>query len=361
MNEHTTEEALRRVMSSQAEPDAKLAILRHFASCEECAAIGRRVAAQDLQALTSTLADADVRPLAHPLAHPPAHPNDESELRPYAAGRLGAAESEIVSSHLDDCERCRARLQAIQARPRRAWIYSIAASIVIVISLSLAVTMTRRAARPLPVAVRPQPAKLPPLTTTMPAREIDPKWQQLVAQAVEKRSLPFPAVLATLSVPADGSRGSDAEAERVSPAGVILEAARPRFSWPAANGATYVVFVFDGEREVARSLALRRAEWTPSSDLPRGRTLAWQVEIRRADETSILPFPPAPPALFRVITHDEEREIARAKELHSDDSLLLAVLYARSGLRDAALEHLRLAAKKGNADAEQILSSLDDQ
>lgn len=316
MNEHMTEEALRRVMSGQAPSNAKLALLEHLASCEACAAIGRRVAEHDLQAvarhLTSPVADAEADAL-HAKRH------------------------------------------------RRAWIYAIAASIAIAAALSFAVIMTRKPAQELPVAVRPQPTPPPPGRTTTTAMEIDPEWQRLVAHAVEKRSLPFPAVLATLSMPEEGSRGRTVEAERVHPAGVVIEEARPHFSWPATQRATYVVFVFDGEREVAQSEPLRRNEWTPATDLSRGRTLAWQVEVRDDGATSILPSPPAPPALFRVIPSNEARDIARAKTLHGDDPLLLAVLYARSGLRDAALEQLRLAAKKGSAGAEQILSELDDQ
>ena len=318
MNEHVTEEALRRAMSGQ-EPDAKLALLRHLASCEECAAIGRRVAENDLQAMTRHL-----------------------------------------TSALDDAD-----ADALHAqRHRRARIYAIAASVASAAPLSGVVIMTRRPAQEQPIAARPPASSTQPTPTTTAAttttREIDPELQQLVARAVEQRTLPFPAVLATLSMPGDVSRGRTVDAKHVSPAGVILEESRPRFSWPSTKNATYVVFVFDGEREVMQSKALSRNEWTPATDLPRGRTLAWQVEIRVDGATSILPSPPAPPALFRVITRKEARDLARAKTLHGDDPLLLAVLYARSGLRNAALEQLRLAAGKGSAGAEQILRKLDD-
>jgi anti-sigma factor RsiW len=369
MNEHVTEAALRRAMSGEAESNAKLAVLRHLASCEVCAAIGRRVAQDDLLALSSHFADPDAELLG-------GHLDDATQLRPYLGRRrLDAAESEIVASHLDDCERCRARLEAMHAaRHRRARIYAIAASVAVAAALSSVVIMTREPAQRPPVAIRRQPTPPPQLTmtaatTTTPATtttatvttpiEIDPEWQRLVARAVEKRKLPFPAVLATLSMPADVSRGSGVETERVYPEGVILEEARPHFSWPAKKSATYVVFVFDGEREVTQSEPLRGNEWTPATDLPRGRTLAWQVEVRGDGETSIIPSPPAPPALFRIIPSNEARDLARAKTLHGQDPLLLAVLYARSGLRDAALEQLRLAAKKGNPGAEQIVRDLD--
>lgn len=355
MSEHVNEEALRRVMSGETESSAKLAVLQHLARCQECAAIGRRIAEVEFQAITNHFADGDSEPLGHL--------DEDADLRPYAAGRLDAAESEIVESHLDDCAPCRARLEEIHAASRhRAWWYAIAASLAVVAGLSLAVTMIRRpepkpppTVRRLPPPTHPLPP--PPTTTTM---EAEPEWQRLVAHAIETRRLPFPAVLATLSIPEDTPRGRSIDAELVSPAGVVIEEARPRFSWPATDRATYVVFVFDGEREVAQSNPLRANEWTPAKDLPRGRTLAWQVEIRHGGETSIIPGPSSPPALFRIITESDEREIAGAKTLHGDDPLLLAVVYARSGLRDAALEHLRLAAKKRVAGAQQILRNLDD-
>jgi hypothetical protein len=50
----------------------------------------------------------------------------------------------------------------------------------------------------------------------------------------------------------------------------------------------------------------------------------------------------------------EHRELAEARERHPDDSLLLSVLYARSGLRTEALEALRRAAADDEA-AKRIL------
>jgi hypothetical protein len=319
MSEHVTEEALRRVMSGETESSAKLALLQHLARCEECAAIGRRVAEGEYQALKSHFAHAETEPLTLP-----------SPAR------------------------------------RRVWIYAIAASLAVAAGLSL-VLMTIRKPEPRPPLTVRRPAPPVPAPTTQPTtqpptttNELDPEWRQLVAHAVETGRLPFPAVLATLRIPGDAPRGPSVDAERVSPAGVVVGEARPRFSWPATDRATYVVLVFDGEREVAQSTPLHANDWTPAKDLPRGRTLAWQVEVRHDGVTGIIPAPSSPPALFRIITESDEREIAQAKTLHGDDPLLLAVLYARGGLRAAALEQLRLAAKRRIAGAGQILGNLDD-
>jgi anti-sigma factor RsiW len=352
MNQHMSEETMRRAMSGEAEPEAKLTVLRHLASCPECTAIARSVSRNDLQALANHFVDGDTAPASHL--------DEATQLRPHLTRRLDDAETEIVLSHLDDCAQCRARLEVLRAERRRSRIYAIAASIAIAAVLSAIVIMTREPARNAPIAVRqsPPPPQTPVHPPATPTKPIDPEWQQLVARAVEQRRLPFPAVLATLTMPNDATRGRDGEVARMSPAGVIVDDVRPHFSWPATKNSTYVAYVFDGEREVAHSAQLRRNEWRPAADLPRGRTLAWQVEIRQDGETGIIPSPPASPAMFRIITSNEAREIARVAA--EKDPLVLAVVYARSGLRDAALKHLRLAAEQGNAGAEQILRNIDE-
>jgi hypothetical protein len=59
--------------------------------------------------------------------------------------------------------------------------------------------------------------------------------------------------------------------------------------------------------------------------------------------------------MFRIVTEPDHRELAQARERHRDDDLLMAVLYARSGMRAEAMQALRRAAAAGNAAAERIL------
>jgi len=53
-----------------------------------------------------------------------------------------------------------------------------------------------------------------------------------------------------------------------------------------------------------------------------------------------MPAPPAPPAIFRIISQRERDELVRARAEAGDDHLLLALLYARAGIVDEARREL---------------------
>lgn len=78
----------------------------------------------------------------------------------------------------------------------------------------------------------------------------------------------------------------------------------------------------------------------------------WQWLVSRAVETGELPFPGA---FAAIMSARDRREIANAKSNRGDDDVLLAVLYARAGLRDDARDALRRAAAKGDAAARMLL------
>ncbi|HWW61597.1 MAG TPA: hypothetical protein VN181_09530 [Thermoanaerobaculia bacterium] len=290
-------------------------------------------------------------------------------MRRLAAGELPADEIIASLEHLGTCDAC-ARLGAAAAEPdmfalrdefesadvpqRPRWIYPLAAAIAIA-ALLLFVVMTVNRQHPAPMKTPPV-VHAPPTQTAPPVivHVRDPEWQQLVARAVESGELPFPRDLDALRGAHDVVRGENGEDERVAPAGIVVEDARPLFTWPARNDATYLVSVFDGERAIAHSESLSVPRWRPARELPRGRMLTWQVEVPRREMTEVIPAPPAPPAMFRITSERDHRELARAKGGDEDD-LLLAVLYARSGLRDEARDALRRAAAKGDPAARPLL------
>jgi hypothetical protein len=171
------------------------------------------------------------------------------------------------------------------------------------------------------------------------------EWDALVAAAVKSGSLPLPADLVMLYAANDIVRGPEGDAARVQPAGKVVDDVRPRFSWPARDGATYTVFIFDGPREIVRSRALRETQWTPERALPRGRLLTWQVEAARGDLVETLPHPPAPPASLRIASERDHRDLDHARQRYGDDDLLLGVLYARAGMLDESAAALRRAVR----------------
>jgi hypothetical protein len=74
--------------------------------------------------------------------------------------------------------------------------------------------------------------------------------------------------------------------------------------------------------------------------LSRGKTYAWQVEVHRGASVELLPAPPEPQALFRVLDERSSAELAEARRRFPDDHLLLGVLEARFGLQQEARDDL---------------------
>jgi hypothetical protein len=296
----------------------------------------------------------------------------------FARGDLGDEDLSAVLAHLETCpscaqagrERVRRDVVALRAeltatRTARSWptvAWSLAAAAAIALAI-LAALLVPRERKPSPSAdppvVRdetpPRGTPPPPTTTQIAASYANPQWQQLVSRAEETGRLPFPADLAELQRSPDVVRGTAGAAERVSPSAVVIDEVRPTFTWPSRSAGTYVVSVFDeDQREVVHSSPLQVPRWRPDRDLPRGRTLAWQVEVTRGDTLETIPGPPSPPALFRIVSERNHQDLVRAKAVHPNDPLLQSVLFAKSGMREEALASLRLAARD-HAAAKRIL------
>jgi Putative zinc-finger len=295
----------------------------------------------------------------------------------FARGDLDDRELSEVLEHLEQCASCTRAGEARAAKDLGAlhaglsgaqtpagsrtlvWTLAAAAAIAIAV-LSLALPGKRASdERAAPASSMATPAK-PVLIGPVPAAHEttvaypDPEWLRLVDAATRSGRLPFPPDLEALYASPDTVRGTGGSVERISPAAVVLDEVRPTFTWPAREGGTYVVSVFHDEHELLHSAPLRVPRWKPDRDLPRGRTLAWQVEVTGHGAFETIPGPPSPPARFRIVTDAEHRDLVRARSL-PDDPLLLAVLYARTGMRIEALASLRRAAA-GNEVAKRILA-----
>lgn len=346
--EHLTSESFRRLRQGELAGEELIAALRHASSCPSCSTLGDDELASDVAALQETILGASTDE----------HPDLDSTLIPFVAGSSDRATREIVETHLADCAQCRADVDGLRAlaqseRPRRTMTW-IAVAAAIVIAIALAVMWTTR---------RPSPSPAPPIVSTAPRTTTaaqppytNARWEALVRDAVQQARLPFPHDLASLRDPEDPLRTPEEHPNRprLTPSGIVVDETRPRFSWPAWGQATYVVSVFDGDTRIARSDVLARAEWIPMRDLPRGRTLLWQVEVRRDGSVDLLPSPPAPQAKFRVTGDEEHADLTEAKR-QSADPLLLAVLNARAGLRDEALRALRRVDLTRHPEAARLL------
>ncbi|HEY6137919.1 MAG TPA: hypothetical protein VI670_09170, partial [Thermoanaerobaculia bacterium] len=141
----------------------------------------------------------------------------------------------------------------------------------------------------------------------------------------------------------DAVRGTTAKAAprvTVTPSATAIDDVQPRLRWSDAGADAYEPAIYEGDREIARGPRQRQTSWLCPRPLERGTTYRWQVIAVRGRQTSVIPAPPAPPAVFRVIDAKQHDELRRAAAEHPHNDLLLGVLSARAGLVDRAREHL---------------------
>lgn len=335
MRTHLHADDLARLQRGALTPVELLAVTSHLEECAACRGLGS--AHIDARSLDGVLQDSAED-----------HPNLETDLFRFVDGTLSPDEHERVEAHLGVCDRCRAEVDDLRAAaaslrtssrsPARFFLAAAA-----VIAAVFAGTLWFRPAPPDPV--QPAPRVVVTRTSPPPAppeSRLKPEWESLVSEALRTARVTMPAVLAEVRTPAETVRGGgEASKDALSPAQIVVESDRPTFSWPAQTGTASVVIVYSGEDEVAVSPPLRTNRWTPPKPLPRGVPLTWQVELRRDDGNTIIPTPPDPPAMFRIVDAAALQEIEAARQEHPGNDLLIGLLYARAGLQDRAAEALR--------------------
>lgn len=303
---------------------------------------------------------------------------DDRQLERFRRGELTLDELSAAGRHAAECEACGERMDASvsidglrgwidasdgdpdidaelseylessldAARPRRRvpalfWILPAAAALIVISGL---VVMRQSKTPP---SVVPRVVHVPAVPPADRYARAD--WSSLVRNALASGTLARPAVLADMATIAGRLRGEPAaETALLAPAGIVVESARPRFTWPAAGAADYVVAIYDGRREVARSGRLHATSWSPARALPRGRTYGWQIEVHTGADERIVPEPPAPPAVFHVLGERELADIEAARALVPEDHLLLGLLCARAGLVKEGKGELRRVPEGAN-------------
>ena len=138
-----------------------------------------------------------------------------------------------------------------------------------------------------------------------------------------------------------------------------MESLRPELRWEPRGRSEYVVHLFAGVDEVESSERLTTPRWRPLRALRAGVTYTWQVEATEEGRTTLFPAPPQPPALFRVAAASARAELREARENFPDDTLLLAILYAKHGMVTPARETLRIYLERTKpANAQALLRSI---
>jgi len=244
---------------------------------------------------------------------------------------------EIVESHCEVCPRCVEEMRDLRAFAGEAapsmWPRMTAAAAgVIAVALAGAWYFTRP--RPETPVVHPRVV----VASGYGRADWDAAVRDALARGAVESSQQWPA--------ADPLRGSAGEAAtEMNPVHAIVDSTTPLLTWRARPG-PYVVSVYEALERVAQSPVLDSAEWQVAPPLTRGKTYAWQVELRRGASVELLPAPPAPLALFRVLDERSSADLAEARRRFPDDHLLLGVLEARSGMQREALADLRAHATR---------------
>ncbi len=362
MSTHVTGEQLDRLRQGTLPPAEVAEAGRHAAACPEC---GKAVG--DALSIDRMMRDLRIQIEADPeLDH-----LSQDALMALADGTIGTGERDEARAHLEACQACRSELEELDGlkglirsrpHPRRRWpVYAVAASIAaIVLLLPL---LNRRPGAPV---LPPVPATSSQATATQPpsvpetTRYARQDWERWVGEARKGRELPIPAIVAALRPPASSLRGPEEDDDlRLRPDGAVVAAVRPRLQWQRREGASYNVILQIGDR-IVESGALADPAWTPPLDLKRGREYAWQVEVTMGGVRSLYPKAPQPPARFRVLEQRALDEIGEARKRYPDDPLLHAVLLARVGLQDEALEALDRLGRSDAALASALRRSIGE-
>jgi hypothetical protein len=392
MTPHLTVEEIRRWKRGALPASYVVRTGQHVAECAECRSAWES---------TANL-DRSVDALRVQLDEEEPHPDVETDLFAYADGSLAADRRAAVTRHLETCGRCRedvADLVATDAQKRRdlnvavpnvpepnmpapnvpepnvpepfrrrrslpRWVAPLAAAAAVIAAVT--VVITRGADEPRlpprvekPVAAAPAPMK--EVIHERPRYE-RAEWNELLRNVRSGAPLVMPAVLQTLRSGDDVLRGGDPDdaGESLTPTGVVIETARPTFTWPATDGGRYTVSVVDSTNAIVQSDLLTTNRWIAPNALRRGVTYTWQVEVQvEGAEPQVVPRPPSPPARFHIVDQRTLDELATAREHHGDDHLLLGLLYARAGLDARAADELRRIENEADATtAKRLLSDL---
>ena len=357
MTTHPTIDDLTRWRRGDLAGDELLAIGNHLATCASCAARASERFGGDAAAL----ALCEEIELGE-------HPDLERDLFPFVEGRTSREQAPQIAAHLALCASCRESvddlhtLVQIAGRRRSPRVVWLAAAAAVAAMLLLVMLFPRRTIPPSVDAPRPTVAQTPP-PEPAPTAVRAAEWRSLVDTIKARGSVELPAALKALQVSPDEYRSTaaaaSAPATEISPTQEIVESRRPTFTWPASEGATYVVTVVQRSRVITRSDALRANRWRCDRTLERGQAYSWQVEVSVDGDSTILPELPAPSARFAVLDADAAERLARARAT-AHDPLVLGILLAEAGLlKDARRELLAVDRPDDAGLARLVLTQID--
>jgi len=294
------------------------------------------------------------------------HPS-EDDLAALAEGLLIGPRREEIDAHIRGCSDCAGDVDDLRnfirdAKPRaRVWPAWLAAAAAVVIVAVIVSRWSDLRTQSSPNAIAPRAQITGLARDTGVKRDASRhEWDTLVADARRTGKLPLPDDIRELSN-SDTYRGDSAVQTSVSlsPSGTAIDEQRPEFRWSAVPGARYTVVVTSDGSEISHSSTLSEARWTCDVILKRGGIYRWQVTAKRGGEIITLPAPPAPLAIFRVLSVDEHTQIEAVRREAKEDHLTLGVVYAHFGeIASARRELTAYAGSSQDPLAQRLLAQL---
>lgn len=359
MTTHLSEADLDRLQRGVSTLDELRRLGEHLRACDACAVRAARPFAGDVAALTEGLAE-----------EVPDDVQAHDDLDAYVDGTLSPERRQAFLLHVERCGDCRAAIDDVERFARAIRLRRMApaaAALAIAATIAAVFVLTPRRNVTPPIPLTPRSMSVPVLATSHDAAPIaaarKPEWQALVSETMRTGRLDFPAEMRRYS-DADRYRGISPETPsipaKVAPSATAVIEQQPLFRWPPSPGAQYqVVVVRAGGEAIANSGTIAQPEWRCDRVLARDAIYRWQVTVKTATAEAILPAPPAPPALFRVVSAAEEKELADAKRERPDDHLLLGLLHARAGVTEVARGELtQVVADDERAIARRLVAQL---
>lgn len=368
MTAHLSGDQIERYLARTLPPADILALHMHLETCDGCRAALEQAA----------LVHAD--PVGAPLLWDKTDDGDlhlsEDEMVGFVSSRLPGPRRAEAARHLEKCEICQDSVSVMKGERDRAatvprdrsgkrWLYvaaGLAAALLIAVAIRYGTGNPARAPVPAPIASlrdSGQTIALDASGTLSGLGDASPDERALVREALRQRSLPAgngisaekPGVLLT---PDAGGKTSFAP---IGPLNTRVLSDRPVFTWSPYPGATdYQVLVTNEMLDpVARSERITATQWQPTTALPRGVNLLWQIRAWQGGAMVSAPAPPAPPAKFGIVSAETANRLERLRSEPHASHLLMAVICAREGLRSEAADEIRKLAQE-NPDSALVRS-----
>lgn len=317
----------------------------------------------------------------------------QTDLEAYSSGRLPSARLDFCRTHLESCDACRAELEDVRTyqtsmpgiqrteppqrvpdrRKRRrspAVPLLTSATLALVAGVCSVVWLHHKKSSPNrtpPVASVPAPsAAMPPTASAQTNATHIAAVLPAAPKPAESPGIQHGKPQATAEVTRPRARVSpEAQAgfALVSPLGKTTLETRPEFTWQPLPGAIgYTVEIVDsGLHPVQHSPGLKGTSWRPKHPLRPGEAYFWQVTATLHGGAKIAASEPSLSATaLKIAVPKLADDMEHFKQGHRDDHLVLAAMYAQSGMAaDSAAELRKISrGEPGYSMAQAMLKGL---